>query len=147
MELNLIDSLANTKRASQAFANLVFNKHNSAMEIADIRRSQLKKWFAGHAIPDKEKSYISQLINAKSSFGEKAARRLEKTYKMPEKYLDNEHENLLGFDITKLSMEDIEYLNAAMAVPSEERTVAKKIFTALSSPKSKEKTNGERDPD
>lgn len=147
MELTFDNSLANTKRLSQVFANLVFNKHNSAMEIADIRRSQLKKWFAGHAIPDKEKSYISQLINGKSSFGEKAARRLEKTYKMPDKYLDNEHESLLGFDVTKLSIEDIEYLNAAMAVPSEERPVAKKIFTAFSSPKPKERTNGERDPD
>jgi len=58
------------------------------MEDQQIRRERLKEWFENNPIPEKEKSYISQLINGKASFGEKAARRLEKTYKMPPKHLD-----------------------------------------------------------
>ena len=58
------------------------------MEIAEIRRAQLKAWFAKRKIPAEEKSYLSQLIGGKASFGEKAARRLEQTYKMPTMYLD-----------------------------------------------------------
>lgn len=57
--------------------------------MADIRRINLKKWFSTNPIPPNEKSYISQLINGKSSFGEKAARRLERDYNIPESYLDN----------------------------------------------------------
>lgn len=59
------------------------------MKIADLRRKKLKDWFDLHPIPANEKSYISQLIHGKSSFGEKAARRLEITYKMPINYLDD----------------------------------------------------------
>lgn len=44
-------------------------------------------------IPSKEKSYISQLINGKASFGEKSARRLEHDYCMPEFYLDKINNN------------------------------------------------------
>ncbi|MBT8527569.1 LexA family transcriptional regulator [Polynucleobacter paneuropaeus] len=58
------------------------------MNIADNRRQKLKEWFFSRSIPEKEKSYISQLINGKASFGEKAARRLEATYGMPIKFLD-----------------------------------------------------------
>lgn len=85
-------SLANTKHNSQSFACLVFNKHNRSVdtEIVKIRREKLRLWFSVRPIPEKEKSYISQLINGKASFGEKAARRLEKTYGMGEKYLDTD---------------------------------------------------------
>ena len=58
------------------------------MNIADNRRQKLKEWFSSRSIPEGEKSYISQLINGKASFGEKAARRLEATYGMPIKFLD-----------------------------------------------------------
>lgn len=88
-------SLANTKLYSQAFACLCFAKHNCSVDI-NLRRRNLKIWFSDKPIPEKEKSYISQLINGKASFGEKAARRLEKTYGMPEKYLDNEDINIGG---------------------------------------------------
>jgi len=54
----------------------------------DTRRQNLKIWFETHSIPPSEKSYISQLINGKASFGEKAARRLEETYGMDKFYLD-----------------------------------------------------------
>lgn len=59
------------------------------MEIAEIRRARLAAWFKNRTLPADEKSYLSQLITGKtSSFGEKAARRLEKTYEMPPGYLD-----------------------------------------------------------
>ncbi|VEJ54593.1 LexA family protein [Pragia fontium] len=60
------------------------------MDIKKIRQKRLKHWFADKAIPQKEKSYLSQLINGKASFGERAARRLENTYGMPDKYLDQD---------------------------------------------------------
>lgn len=57
-------------------------------DIADVRRERLREWFSTRSIPEKEKSYLSQLMGGKASFGERAARRLEKTYHMGEKYLD-----------------------------------------------------------
>lgn len=63
----------------------------SADEVARTvqrRRDRLRLWFDSHTIPAEEKSYISQLINGKAAFGEKAARRLEGTYSMPPFYLD-----------------------------------------------------------
>lgn len=64
-------------------------------ELQILRAINLKRWFAGKTIPNKEKSYISQLINGKSSFGEKSARRLENDYGMPEFYLDKTEQNEL----------------------------------------------------
>lgn len=60
------------------------------MKIADVRRARLREWFATRSLPEKEKSYLSQLMSGKASFGEKAARRLERDYGMGEGYLDNE---------------------------------------------------------
>lgn len=60
------------------------------MKVPDNRRDRLKAWFSSRSIPEREKSYISQLINGKASFGEKAARRLERDYGMPELYLDSQ---------------------------------------------------------
>lgn len=57
------------------------------MDIREIRRQRLKEWFADKPLPKKEMSYISQLINGKSSFGEKAASRIENEYGMPGGYL------------------------------------------------------------
>lgn len=58
------------------------------MEIKDIRRARLRLWFSERCIPEKEKSYLSQLMGGKASFGERAARRLEHDYGMGDKYLD-----------------------------------------------------------
>lgn len=58
------------------------------MKTADIRRARLREWFATRSLPEKEKSYISQLMGGKASFGEKAARRLERDYGMGEGFLD-----------------------------------------------------------
>ena len=54
-----------------------------------IRRDNLKKWFSDKVVPEKDRSYVSQLISGKTpSFGEKAARRLEMENNMPTFYLD-----------------------------------------------------------
>lgn len=81
-------SLVFTKPDCQAFACLEISKQTGIMKTADIRRAQLKAWFADRSLPEREKSYISQLISGKASFGEKAARRLENDYGMPDRYLD-----------------------------------------------------------
>lgn len=78
----------NTKHNCQAFACLETTNHTLGMDIVEIRRRNLHSWFSQRSIPPREKSYISQLINGKAAFGEKAARRLEATYGMPLMYLD-----------------------------------------------------------
>jgi hypothetical protein len=37
------------------------------MEIAEIRRARLKQWFANRTLPEKEKSYLSQLMSGKAT--------------------------------------------------------------------------------
>lgn len=56
-------------------------------EIISTRRANLRAWVAKHGTPQSEKSYFSQLMNS-GSFGERAARRLERDYKMGEMFLD-----------------------------------------------------------
>ena len=63
------------------------------MEIAEIRRARLKEWFANRSVPENEKSYMSQLMSGKASFGEKAARRIESEYGMGTGYLDRTYED------------------------------------------------------
>ncbi|MEY0017262.1 hypothetical protein AB7W42_20555 [Providencia rettgeri] len=60
------------------------------MNMKNIRQKRLKEWFLDKTLPEKEKSYLSQLINGKASFGERAARRLERDYNMPTGYLDED---------------------------------------------------------
>ncbi|MGP0844400.1 S24 family peptidase [Serratia sp. CY83965] len=57
--------------------------------MKENRRERLKAWFSEKTIPAKEKSYLSQLMTGKASFGEKAARRLEQSYGMPSGFLDS----------------------------------------------------------
>ena len=52
--------------------------------------ARLKAFFANKTLPEKEKSYLSQLMHGAASFGEKAARRLEGTYGMGDGYLDRQ---------------------------------------------------------
>ncbi len=61
----------------------------SSMDIMEVRRDRLREWVASHSTPTREKSYFSQLIGGSASFGEKAARRLERDYGMGEGYLDS----------------------------------------------------------
>ncbi|MGF7454382.1 S24 family peptidase [Pasteurella bettyae] len=57
--------------------------------ITKVRRENLKKWFSNKTVPEKDRSFVSQLISGKTpSFGEKAARRLENENNMPPFYLD-----------------------------------------------------------
>jgi hypothetical protein len=70
------------------FAKIFFIAYNSSMDLTETRRARLTEWFAHRSIPEAEKSYLSQLKSGKSSFGEKAARRLERDYGMPTHYLD-----------------------------------------------------------
>ena len=56
--------------------------------MKEIRRERLRRWFADRTLPEKEKSYLSQLMSGKASFGERAARRLEHDYGMTDGYLD-----------------------------------------------------------
>ncbi len=58
------------------------------MDIVEIRRSRLRAWFSKRTIPPSEKSYLSQLMTGKASFGERAARRLERDYGMGDGFLD-----------------------------------------------------------
>lgn len=58
------------------------------MDKVERRRNNLRIWLKTNPVPLKEKSYFSQLTTGIASFGEKAARRLERDYKMGEGYLD-----------------------------------------------------------
>jgi phage repressor protein C with HTH and peptisase S24 domain len=60
------------------------------MDIVELRRQRLRDWFKDpkNHIPPKEKSYLSQLMTGRASFGEKAARRIERDYGMDAGYLD-----------------------------------------------------------
>lgn len=53
-----------------------------------MRRARLRAWVGKYGVPQREKSYFSQLLGGNSSFGEKAARRLERDYGMDPGYLD-----------------------------------------------------------
>lgn len=53
-----------------------------------MRRARLREWVNANGVPQKEKSYFSQLFSGVASFGEKAARRLESDYGMGQHYLD-----------------------------------------------------------
>lgn len=80
------------------------------MNIKEIRQKRLKEWFENRTVPQKESSYISQLVGGRASFGEKAARRLEGTYDMPPMYLDEPYKdekeslNLLEMDYRILKL-------------------------------------------
>jgi hypothetical protein len=53
-----------------------------------IRRANLRKWMEHNGVPPEERSYFGQLTGGSTSFGEKAARRLEREYNMGDGYLD-----------------------------------------------------------
>jgi len=81
------------------------------MKPADIRRQNLKIWFSNRSIPTAEKSYISQLMSATASFGEKAARRLEQTYGMGDGYLDRPPEDNQSIGVS-VATEDMQNTGA-----------------------------------
>jgi len=79
---------------SKVFACLVNNYQNPVMDkekLKALRRKNLLRWLEGRTMPPAEKSYFSQLKKGVGSFGETAARRLEKDYNMGDFYLDQDH--------------------------------------------------------
>ncbi|GEC68949.1 MULTISPECIES: hypothetical protein [Raoultella] len=99
------------------------------MTTSDIRRKRLKEWFSEKSLPEKEKSYLSQLINGRSSFGERAARRLEKDYGMPAGYLDADDENSAAkLAALELSTEEEELIKYFRGFPDSAKREALKDF-------------------
>lgn len=47
-----------------------------------MRLAALQKWVGRHGVPPKEKSYFSQVLTGKAPFGERAAERLARDYKI-----------------------------------------------------------------
>lgn len=70
---------------------------------------RLREWFATHPRPQREKSLLSQLLNAKIPFGEKVARRLEIKLGMGVGFLDNPPENMQDIDV----MQEFKYVYGA----------------------------------
>lgn len=77
------------------------------MEISKTRRVRLKEWFSKRSIPEREKSYISQLLAGKAPFGERAARRLEHDYGMPQRWLDQQNKHEAQQDPTPHNTKDL----------------------------------------
>lgn len=76
-------------------------------KIVELRRANLKKWFADKTVPTEEKSYVSQLIGGSASFGEKAARRLESVFQMPAGYLISPESKIQEVQTTSKSSDEI----------------------------------------
>jgi hypothetical protein len=124
-------SLLITKPFSQVFACLALTNQNTRMSTADIRRKQLKAWFADKSLPEKEKSYLSQLINGKTSFGERAARRIERDYGMRPGYLDiDEHNPDKAVNDGILLVDELELLMHYRAFPDSEKKAVLREFKA-----------------
>lgn len=116
-------SLVFNKPLSQVFACLVITKDNYHMQKKEIRRLRLKEWFKDKTLPPKEKSYLSQLMSGRASFGEKAARRIEQTYGMPEGYLDAEYaeQSEVSPPHAGLTSNQLELLQIFSAFPEDEQ--------------------------
>jgi phage repressor protein C with HTH and peptisase S24 domain len=80
------------------------------MEIVELRRQRLRDWFKDpkNHIPPNEKSYLSQLMNGRASFGEKAAMRLERTLSMPNGYLQYPNTIFMSAEDHKLLSDTID---------------------------------------
>lgn len=96
--------------------------------IQDTRRHNLELWFKKpeQRIRPKDKSYISQLLNGKTTFGERAARRLEEDYNIPEGALDNPNSHI--FNTTGLSRSELDELNQNYLTNSLEYSKVNKLL-------------------
>ncbi|HHQ6553257.1 TPA: hypothetical protein ACSTJZ_003151 [Serratia fonticola] len=118
-------SLLITKQSCQAFACLEITNQNVHMDMKEIRRKRLADWFSDRTLPLKDKSYISQLITGQSSsFGERAARRLERDYGMGDGYLDNPPEDPDATDTKTVALDEREKLLLQLfdRLPESEKT-------------------------
>ena len=118
------------KQKSKEFDCLDFTNHNDGMSTKEIRSKRLADWFAERTLPEREKSYLSQLINGKTSFGERAARRIERDYNMPPCYLDamdagNEHDGSMPSVLSSmLTADEVNLIKFYRGFPdSEKKTV------------------------
>jgi hypothetical protein len=67
----------------------------------ETRRERLRVALAGRQVKAEDQSYISQLLSGKASFGEKAARRLERDYLLPAMSLDQPFDLPVAGHLTK----------------------------------------------
>ncbi len=114
------------KLKSKGFDCLDFTNHNTAMSTKEIRSKRLAAWFSERSLPEKEKSYLSQLINGKTSFGERAARRLERDYNMPPGYLDaddDQNGDMQSVLSSMLSADEVELIKYYRGFPDSEKKV------------------------
>lgn len=114
------------KLKSKGFDCLDFTNQNGSMSTKEIRSKRLAAWFAERTLPEKEKSYLSQLINGKTSFGERAARRLERDYNMPPGYLDadeEQHGDMPSVLSSMLSADEVELIKCFRGFPDSEKKV------------------------
>ena len=114
------------KLKSKGFDCLDFTNHNAAMSTKEIRSKRLAAWFSERSLPEKEKSYLSQLINGKTSFGERAARRLERDYNMPPGYLDaddDQNGDMQSVLSSMLSADEVELIKYYRGFPDSEKKV------------------------
>jgi len=96
------------------------------MSTKEIRSKRLAAWFSERSLPEKEKSYLSQLINGKTSFGERAARRLERDYNMPPGYLDaddDQNGDMQSVLSSMLSADEVELIKYYRGFPDSEKKV------------------------
>lgn len=99
------------------------------MDIREIRRQRLKEWFSNRPLPKREVSYISQLINGKSSFGEKAATRIENDYGMPQGYLSqplNDQDGPPSIEVS--NAQEAKLLSLFREMPESEKTHMISLF-------------------
>lgn len=104
------------------------------MDIKEIRRLRLRDWFSDKTLPEREKSYLSQLINGKGSFGERAARRIEADYGMPSGHLDKNYEfdsqgEPLAPEIV-LDEQEKKLISLFREFPASEKTAMISLFTS-----------------
>lgn len=101
---------------------------NLITTIQDTRRHNLKLWLKrpDQRIRPKDKSYISQLLNGKTTFGERAARRLEEDYNMVEGALDDPNGEI--FNTTSLSRSELDKLNQNYLTNSLEYSKVNKLL-------------------
>lgn len=81
----------------------------NSVDLIELRRENLRKWFSDKTVPVKDKSFISQIINGKVTIGERAARRLERENGMPNNFLDQSEpttaiNNLITIDALNIEM-------------------------------------------
>jgi transcriptional regulator with XRE-family HTH domain len=85
------------------------------VDMHEIRRKRLSDWMENRKLTQTEiaartgktRSYVSLILGAGKSFGEKTARSVEKSLGMPENYLDGEPENGLMPIITWNTPDDL----------------------------------------